>query len=344
VTIDVRAARLEDCEGLAAFRERMEGGRVLAEMRRPEFYRHKYVEAGLASVAEDNGRIIGMTAGSPRRVTLFGKTVVAADLGDLFIDPAYRGRGLFRRLHDATLSALLQRGVQLVTVQPGPPAVPALRSAFGYLPLFPIAEWMGVVDRRLAAQSATSLWRRWLLRALPTLRSRPDRTGSQVEIGGAAGLEGPPPNGEPWPQATTIRDAAWLHTRYTSGPTPYEAVVARGDGMAAVVFLVQRPLPATAARGWLVDGWATGPAAHPLATAAVNRLIAEFRARGVAIAHTWCAHGATRPDPFVRAVRDARFVRQPLRKRLFGWADVRAGIAFPAASQWMFRMGDTDGI
>ena len=322
----------------------MEGGRVLADLRGPAFYRHKYVEAGVASVAEDHGRIVGVTAGSPRRVTLFGRTVLAADLGDLFIEPDYRGRGLFRRLHDATLDALRKRGVQLVTVQPGPPAVPALSQAFGYVPLFPIAEWMGVVDRKRALQSATSTWRRWVLRALPSLVARPAPPGIHVEVGSAAGLEGLPLSDQPWPQGTTLRDAAWLETRYAGGPTPYEAAVARGDGVATVVFLVQRPLPGAPARGWLVDGWAAGPAAHRLVCAAVSRVALEFRARGVAIAHTWCAHGASRPDPFVRAVRHARFVRQPLRKRLFGWAEPGAGIVFPPGPQWMFRMGDTDGI
>jgi GNAT superfamily N-acetyltransferase len=322
----------------------MEGGRVLAELRGPAFYRHKYLEVGVASVAEDDGRIVGMTAGSPRRVVLGGRTVVAADLGDLFIEPGYRGRGLFRRLHDSTLEALRRRGVQLVTVQPGPPAVPALSRALGYAPLFPIAEWMGVVDRKRAIRSARSRWRRWLLWALPALVTRPTPPGIDVEVGSANGLEGQPPSVEPWPQGTTLRDAAWLETRYAHGPTPYEAAVARGDGVATVVFLVQRPLPGAPARGWLVDGWAAGPAAHRLACAAVSRVAAEFRTRDVVIAHTWSAQGASRPDPFVQAVRRARFVRQPLRKRLFGWAEPGAGIVFPPGPQWMFRMGDTDGI
>jgi hypothetical protein len=80
MSIIVRAARAEDCEGLADFRRRMEGGRVLADLRGPAFYRHKYLEVGVASIAEEDGRIIGMTAGSPRRVTLRGRTVMAADL------------------------------------------------------------------------------------------------------------------------------------------------------------------------------------------------------------------------------------------------------------------------
>jgi GNAT superfamily N-acetyltransferase len=344
VSVTVRPARVEDCEDLAAFRQKMEGGRVLAELRGPAFYRHKYVEVGVASVAEDKGRIVGMTAGSPRRITFSGRTVMAADLGDLFIAPDYRGHGLFRRLHDSTLAALKQRGVQVVTVQPGPPAVPALSRAFGYVPLFPIAEWMGIVDRKRAVGSATSTWRRWLLRVLPSLVARPAPPGIEVEVGSAAGLEGPPPSAQAWPKVTTLRDAAWLEARYASGPTPYEAAVARGDGMAAVVFLVQRPLPGAAARGWLVDGWAAGPAAHRLAVAVVSRVTAEFRARGVAIAHTWSAQGAAGSDTFVRGIRNARFVRQPLQKRLFGWAEPGAGIVFPPGSQWMFRMGDTDGI
>jgi len=342
VTVTIRPALADDCESLAAFRERMEGGRVLAGMRRPAFYRHKYLEVGVASVAEDDGRIVGMTAGSPRRVSVLGRTVAAADLGDLFVDPAYRGRGVFRQLHDATLMALRRRGVELVTVQPGAPAVPALR-AFGYTPIFAITEWMGVVDRELAVRSARSTWRRLLLRALRPLAAR--SAGVRVGVGGVGGLEAPPASEGPWPQATTVRDRTWLESRYGSGPTAYEAAVASGgDGVAAVVFLVQRPTPDAAPRGWLVDGWASGPGARRLAGAAVGRVIAEMRERGVAMAHTWSARGASGPDPFAGALRRAGFVRQPQRKRLFGWTAPGAGIALPPGPQWLFRMGDTDGI
>lgn len=319
---------------------------MLAELRDPAYYRYKYTVAGCASVAYAGSRLVGMTAGTPRSLTIGGRLLLAADLGDLFVDPEYRGRGVFRRLHDSTLSALQARGVELVTVQPGPAAVPALTRSLGYTPLFGITESIGIVDRRLALEATPSFWKRGLLSLLPILRPDQAKTGA-VEILAEPPSGLPPTAPAAWPEASTQRDDEWLRVRYGRNPVPYRFAVSRdGHAFAVVVFLTHQVTPNAPLRGWLVDGWSTDPEGLRRMRPVLKAVIDEMRIAQVGIVELWSAQGAATADPLVQAAREIGFVRKRPKKRLLCRRLTPSGLAMemPPGRGWMFRIGDTDGV
>jgi GNAT superfamily N-acetyltransferase len=325
----------------------MEGGGYLESLRTEAFYRDKYLVRGRALVAVEGADIVGIIAATPRRVRL-GETVVpGAEVGDLFVDPSHRGKGLFRGLHDGLLGLLQREGVRLLTVRPGPEAEPILKKAFGYRTLFGIAEWVAALDdagtRDLPFGSvplARLLLPRWR-------KSAADSPGPICRDVDPTNLAPPSVFGSEWPRAGTVRDAEWLCARYAGGPTPYRVAAAEKDRLTTgvLVRLVHRGSGEGAARGWLVDGW-TEPGDLPSATALLRHSVEALRAEGASIAHFWCAKEAPRgADAIAEALRQCGF--RPFRRGKVVVGLVLTGgkeTMLPAAADWMFRMGDTDGI
>jgi GNAT superfamily N-acetyltransferase len=323
----------------------MEGGAYLESLRGEDFYRSKYLERGRARVAVEGGRLVGIVSAVPRRTLLEGATVDSAEIGDLFVDPAFRGRGLFRRLHDGLLADLEGAGIRLVTIRPGPEAEPLLRGRFGYRTLLRIAEWVAALReegvRRLPLGRVPGLRRllpRWR-EGGPAAPSIPCRllAGEPPVL--------PAPRGAEWPGAGTLRDAAWIRSRYLADGTPYEVLVAGGAGAVdgVLVTLLHAGTADAPARGWLVDGW-TRPGGESAAGALLSTALGSLRDRGAEVAHFWCAKETPRgADPFESALRARGFRRFARGKTVIARA-VGGDLALPPAARWMFRMGDTDGI
>jgi GNAT superfamily N-acetyltransferase len=303
---------------MPAFRREMEGGAFLADLRDEAYYRYKYLEFGRAFVARDGDRLVGITAATPRRVRFGGVTCDAAEVGDLFVHPAQRGRGLFRAVHDAVLESLAADGVGLVTVRAGRGAADHMKQAFGYRRLFGIAEMVAALTPEGTA--GLPFGRVPLLRSLLP-RARPGTAGPSVSAVPPADLE---PGAAAESGTGVVRDAGRIRSRYVEDPSPYE-----GIGAGAVLLV-------SGGKGFVVDQWGD-EAARPLADAAIRRL-AEA---GAHVVHFWRGE---REDPFSRALRAAglRVVRR--RKAVLARVLDDALPALPAPDRWTFRMGDTDGI
>jgi GNAT superfamily N-acetyltransferase len=347
VEVEVRPVRPEDCARISEFRSRMEGGRYLAAIRGEAFYARKYLHWGRALVLEEGGRIAGTIAAIPKRVRLGNEVVPAADLGDLFVDPGLRGRGLFRRLYDDLVRRLEADGVRMLTVRPGRRAEPLLRRAFGFQPLFGVREWVAALDEE--GIRALPLGRLPLVRAvLPRARwDVPAPPDMACRSASPLGLAPPEPFGDAWPAAGTVRDAAWLADRYALDPTPYETTVVERRGRVAgvVVYLVLPDPGGRPSRGWIVDAW-TGreyaDAALPLAAFA----LADIRRKGASLVHFWSARGPRRGvDPMVEALRSLglRGISRG-REVLYRFLGGGPPPTVSTGRDWMFRMGDTDGI
>lgn len=347
MTVEVRPVEPADCSRIPPFRARMEGGGYLESLRDEAFYRDKYLARGRALLAVDGDTVLGVIAATPRRVRLGDRTIAAAEVGDLFVDPARRGQGLFRRLHDGLAALLAKDGVGLLTVRPGPEAESILKKAFGYRELFEIAEWVAALDG--AGTRALPLGRVPLARSLlPRWRGPANAAGKEARSeADPSRLVPPDPFGGAWPRAGTVRDAGWLLGRYAGGPTPYgfAAVEAGGRTSGVLVHLVHRGTGGGPVRGWLVDGW-TAPGDISSAEALVAHVLGSLRARGANLAHFWCARNAPPgADTLCEALRRCGFRAFHRGKIVVGLPLGTAGVeSLPGSGDWMFRMGDTDGI
>ena len=68
----------------------------------PEHYRSMLTERGRGWVAEVEGRIVGFAIGDR----------IGSNIWALFVDPAFEGRGVGRRLHDTMLDWLFAEGAE----------------------------------------------------------------------------------------------------------------------------------------------------------------------------------------------------------------------------------------
>jgi GNAT superfamily N-acetyltransferase len=319
MSVEVRRATERDCALMPAFRREMEGGAFLAELRDENYYRYKYLAYGRAFVARAGDRLVGITAATPRRVRIGDATCDAAEMGDLFIHPEHRGRGLFRAVHDAVVDSLAADGVGLLTVRAGRGAADHMRQAFGYRRLFGVAEMVAALTPEGTA--GLPFGRVPLLRSfLP--RARP---GPGPGIEGVSPADLAPEAGEET-RIAVVRDGDRIRDRYAADPSPYEGVA---EGGAAVLLV-------SGDKGFVVDQWG-GEDERALADAAIRRLTDL----GAHVVHFWRAE---REDPFSRALRGAglRVVRR--KKAVLARVLDDALPALPPPDRWTFRMGDTDGI
>lgn len=347
MSLSIRPVRPADCAPIAEFRLRVEGGGYLASVRGKAFYERKYLGWGRALVLEEAGRIAGTISAIPKRVRIGSEELRAADLGDLFVDPALRGRGLFRRLHDDLVGQLEQDGVRMLTVRPGPASRPILQRAFGYATLLPVKEWIAALDE--SGVRALPLGRSPLRRTLPRIPDHlpPAPADAITHSTVPADLHPPNPFGATWPTAGTVRDAAWLQHRYAEDPAPYRMTILQRDGGmgGVVVCLVVREAKGNPVRGWLVDAW-TDPAARDVAGSLAAAALTDLRRQGASLVHFWSAQGPRRSvDPMVNALRalGLRGVSRGTRV-LYRLIGNEPAPRIARAQDWMFRIGDTDGI
>jgi GNAT superfamily N-acetyltransferase len=322
-SIDIRSVAEGDLEEVSRFRAAMQGGEYLRALRTPDYYRWKYLGAGggLAMGAFRGERLLGLLSGLPRVVRVGEKAVRLAELGEIFVDPLAQGRGLFRALHQELLTGLVRRGVEAIGCRPAREAGEMLRERFSYQRSARIS----VGEHRIRASRVP--------RPSPGIEVEPETVaGPDYD-----GLETDLASGE----TATVRSAAWITARYLANPTPYTLLaLRRGERLEGWLVLLAVPGERDA-DGYLVD-WLVWPD-PAVRRSAGNAAIRWFAGRGCRRVFAWRANGPqdpallSTPSPTSR-LRRLEYVLRPIRPT------ARALLTHAARSNWIFRMGDTDGI
>jgi hypothetical protein len=303
---------------------------------------------GVGALALDGaGAIVGACVASLRPWDVFGRRVMAAELGDGVTAPGYRRQGVFRRLAAMTTEQARAAGAELVYGTPNRGSAGGLL-AMGFRP-------------------PASLGMRAWVRLRPTLRSaaraRAGSTGSPLRRPAVPSRSVAGWSWRPGDWADSDLDAVWQSARArfdvvrardgeaqrqhfeASGRLPYRLVLARQAertcGYAVLAPARLRGLQAVLVADWLFDAGVDGRAALSALLAALDP--ADLGCDLVAL---WLAHGrpselADGPSPpellrlgYLPAKRVALLV-DPARE---GWRALRAGV------RWHITMADSDNV
>jgi GNAT superfamily N-acetyltransferase len=151
----------------------------------------------LMSVAQDDGRVIGVASHSLYRMVLRGEEQIASFSVHATTDPVARGRGIFVGLERKHEQEAQERGVAVVLAFASAPTAPLFLGPLG---------WTEVARYRIWA------------RALPFGGKPADRVTEFDDAGDAAAG---------WPNHI-VRDSAYLNWRYLDSPRDYVALEADG--------------------------------------------------------------------------------------------------------------------
>ena len=151
----------------------------------------------LMSVAQDDGRVIGVASHSLYRMVLGGEEQVASFSVHATTDPVARGRGIFVGLERKHEHEAQERGVAVVLAFASAPTAPLFLGPLG---------WTEVARYRIWA------------RALPFGGKSAEHVSEFDDAGDAAA---------DWPNHI-VRDSAYLNWRYLDSPRDYVALRAGG--------------------------------------------------------------------------------------------------------------------
>jgi len=323
-SIDIRRVREGDLDAIARFRADMEGGAYLAALRTPPYYRWKYIGAGggVAVGAFRDGRVIGLLAGFPRSIRAGETEVRVAELGEIFVDPEFQGRGLFKVLHEELQVVLARRKIEAITCRPATDAGKMLRAKFDYRKMLRISvgEFQLRSDRMPRPIPGIDI--------VPERRVGADYDGLDTDL--ATDF------------SATVRSAEYLTRRYLENPTPYSLLALRRgqrlEGWVVVLAIAREGKPTD---GYVVDSlvWPEAGARRSASAAAAR----WFTSHGCERVFAWRADGPQDPAMFpepkpLSRLKKLDYVVKVIRP------EARALLRKGNASRWIFRMGDTDGI
>jgi GNAT superfamily N-acetyltransferase len=163
------------------------------------FYERNPVRPASVLLGVDDGLVVASVAITFVRMLLGREELEVGMPVRVATDPAYQGRGLFRRLQQANEERVEAMGIRLLLTVPNAASTPVFLRHLGW-----------------TALPALRLWGR--PRLLPARRG-----AHEVErfAGAASAVSG-----------EVNRDADWLNWRFADSPRPYTAL--EGDGYAAV--------------------------------------------------------------------------------------------------------------
>jgi GNAT superfamily N-acetyltransferase len=354
----------EDLPKLEEFRRTIGNGDIYSRAEMADYYEWKYFtgapDPACVRVADDGGKIVGMTAGTIKRVAIRGKVVPCAEIGDAFAHPDYRKQGMFTALGQAVSGELEKRGIDFVYARPNANSYPGFVRKFGFENALYLKTMRRVVSidsilrrktgggtlytlsRPIGSILAKTVYRIAGYRDLPGITvseassfdQRVDRLSEAVARDYAAMI---------------VRDAEYLNWRYIRKPVDYKVYTAT-ESDALRGYVVVRCIEFEEGQrkfGYLVDLLAPKHDAQVIALL-ISKAMQYFKAENVDFATTWVIRDLTpAASPYYGALRKAGFT--PAGEDLY--FVVRT--VTPAVKQlvhethpgdWFFRMGDTDGI
>lgn len=138
MTIKYRFFSSEDAPALSRFSKTFLDPRhpSLRRSQEPEYYlwRNDLNPFGRGSIAlaEENGRLVGCFALTPKRIRLHGESLLGAEIDDAFVSREFQGQGIFRTLADMILEEARQKGIRLLYGTPNPISYPVFRHKLGF--------------------------------------------------------------------------------------------------------------------------------------------------------------------------------------------------------------------
>ena len=351
---EIRLAQPADLPQIASFLAPL-GGEFFAE-RFPgrtsqDFYRWKYfgnpLGAAIIGIATANDTVVSVVAGTPKRIWISGKTILAYELGDFLTDENYRKMGLFSKLIEMVCRETAVRGAALVYVRPNDVSFPILVSKLSF-------HEAQRIDARNFVSPSWALSRKTKIPAALLRVSGMDWwfqkklvenfSASSIEVHAIdrfdEGFD------HLWQKASVgydfalVRDSTYLNWRYSDCPTPYKIWWARREGKAAgfIVTSANRTAPTAAIVDLFTENSDT-EAAQALLSAAGKNLLDS----GVKLISTWTLQGP------INSAAD-RQLRQalPRRRKIHLHLAIRElnpqNATLPSTSQkWHFTLGDSDG-
>jgi GNAT superfamily N-acetyltransferase len=239
----------------------------------------------LISLAEDDGKVVGVAAMSFFRLRLDGREQVVAMPVHVATDPGYRGRGIFPRLELANEQAAGEAGSPITLTFPNAASHPIFVGRLGWQDLPGRRVWA-----RLLRPGAVPRYFRGKASPPGGLR-RPDskpRTVGGFRIEPLA--EFGPEADALWQAAAPgygshlVRDAAYLNWRFAAAPREYRAFGAFADRRLAGIAIVGYAYRHGVAGGFLADLIAP-PDGRRVTKALLRRSLAEVRGGAEAGAH-----------------------------------------------------------
>jgi GNAT superfamily N-acetyltransferase len=231
--VEVRAATSDDTDGILDLLVESLGWARDPEFRKLYEWKHHSNPFGASPqwVAVDRDRVVGFRAFLRWKFESSERSVHAVRAVDTATSPAYRGRGVFRRLTLHALEELTREGVDIVFNTPN------AQSGAGYLSM----GWkqIGHVRRRVRPRSLQGA-----LRIVGARTERASRWSESSRLGAPAGdfladphalrgiLEARPSD----PRLSTVRSLEYLRWRY-AGVVPSRAVAHRDGSDSGVAFV-----------------------------------------------------------------------------------------------------------
>jgi len=354
----MEAPKEEDAEAISHLRG-VVGGNVAyyRGYTSPEYYRWKYfsspIHRSCVRIARENDVLTGIVGATFKRITVGGRTLPCAELGDLLTHPEHRGKKICTRLVLEVLEQLRREGAQFSYGTPNENSYPVV-AKLGFEDLFYLRPLVKVLNIK-------NWWKKkYEGRALVRLGAPVNKVltrvvfrNARVALPSDVVLSKVPSFDERvndlWKstsgshQVAFSRDQAYLNWRYVEAPREYVIHAAtiqekligyivthihkRMDGLvyAYIADLVARDCDLTLMRA--------------LASKSVDYCGTE----GVDLLYAWVVDGSV----LCKALRKASF--KPTRRKLYFVVRPETLEAGDLArmrnpDNWYFAMGDTDGI
>ncbi len=262
----------------------------------------------IARDAASDGQIVGVLGFVPWEVTASGESHSAYLAIDLVVDPAYRGRGIFKGLGKAALAAAASEGASFVWGFPNASAAHAWFNRFGWVrlgspPMMVRPLRSGFLGRRIGLKSRA--FDLPLMASPRNVEAQPiDRFGADADAF--------------WAEASrefycgAARDSQWLNWRIVDAPeTSYRRVGAYSGGKLAAFVVTRRQQKRDLDILYVMEAMRLNPTHDGDLARLLRQELALAAADGTDVAFCWCPAAA----PSRSAYRKSGFIGLPPRFR-----------------------------
>lgn len=319
-----------------------------------EWYRWQYFSCpiGPAEVwlAEDGQSAIGRTGMVTKKMKILGEPTPAAELGDAFTHPGYRGQGVFTTLLKKCTEETLKRGISLIYGTPNEKALPIEeRCGFGVVSSPQVLKLVRPLNMKRVVQTVTKS------RLLATITSPLPRTVYSVLFRLGRGrtkrsfsideVESFPDDTESlWVEYSQnydlimVRDRGYLEWRYIANPNDYRILVAREAGTTIGYMVTRLRVRDNLKLGCIADFLVLHENAEVF-KALLAEAFVGFTKSGVDLIYCW----TIKDSSYCRVFRRAGFLGYKSQPVICYRNDLGNRI-IDRRLKWHFTVGDSDNI